>query len=116
MRVSGVGRWMVLGAAFLMLAVGVFLLPGRAMARAKVVDLPGMAYNTDASLQDNLAPLTGKFIFVTLDSGKTYAGWVKKVGRHFLHLEKLQRKDFYDALIRIEDISAIEAKFRDFQR
>jgi hypothetical protein len=32
-----------------------------------------------------------------------------------MHVEKLAGKDFYDALIRIEDITAIEAKFRDLK-
>jgi hypothetical protein len=42
-------------------------------------------------------------------------GYVKSVGSGLLHLEKLAGKDFYDALLRIEDISAIEAKFRDMK-
>jgi hypothetical protein len=92
------------------------VLPGEALAKAEVVALEGMSYNVNASLQDNLKSLVGKYIHVTLDSGKTYSGSVKEVGNHFMHLEKLQGKDFFDALIRIESISAVEAKFRDFQR
>jgi hypothetical protein len=96
--------------------VAVITLPATAVAGAKVAAVEGMAYNVGASLQDNLKSLVGKKAYVTLDSGKTFAGIVKEVGNNFVHLEKLDGKDFFDALIRIEDISAVDAKFRDFQR
>ena len=85
-------------------------------AKAKVLAIEGMSYNLTASLGDNLKALIGKKVYVTLDSGKTLAGFVKEVGSHLIHLEKLDGKDFFDALIRIEDIGAIEAKFREFPR
>ncbi len=72
-------------------------------------------FNTDASLADNLKIYTGRDIQVHLRSGKTIQGYVKSVGSHFLHLEKLAGRDFYDALVRIDDISAFEAKFRDLK-
>jgi hypothetical protein len=100
----------------LVFCVAVITLPATAMAGAKVAAIEGMAYNVGASLQDNLKSLVGKKVYVTLDSGKTFAGIVKEVGNNFVHLEKLDGKDFFDALIRIEDISAVDAKFRDFQR
>lgn len=90
--------------------------PVEAEAKAKVLAIEGMSYNLSASLGDNLKALIGKKVYVTLDSGKTLAGFVKEVGNHLIHLEKLDGKDFFDALIRIEDIGAIEAKFREFPR
>jgi len=33
-----------------------------------------------------------------------------------MHLEKLGHKDYFDALIRIESIVAIEARFRKLER
>jgi hypothetical protein len=33
-----------------------------------------------------------------------------------MHLEKLEGKDYFDALLRIENIIAIDTKFRDIQR
>jgi len=41
---------------------------------------------------------------------------VKNVGNHFIHLEKLDGKDYFDALIRIENICSVEAQFRKIQR
>jgi hypothetical protein len=85
-------------------------------AEAKVVALEGMSYNVNSSMADNLKFLVGKNVYVTLNSGKTFIGFMKEVGTHLVHLEKLQGKDHFDALIRIEDISAIDARFRKFQR
>jgi small nuclear ribonucleoprotein (snRNP)-like protein len=67
-------------------------------------------------LTDNLKSLIGKKISVTLDSGKTFTGFVKAVGEHLLHLEKLDGKEYFDALLRIENISAIDTRIRDIER
>jgi hypothetical protein len=93
-----------------------FALPAEVDAKQKVVAIEGMSYNVNSSLADNLKSLVGKKVFVTSVSGKTLSGFVKKVGNHLIHLEKLSGKDYFDALIRIENISAIEAQFRNFQR
>ena len=85
-------------------------------AEAKVTAIEGMSYNVNSSLADNLKSFIGKKVYVTLDSGKTLAGLVKGVGNHLIHLEKLDGKDYSDALILIKHISAIDVKFRDFQR
>jgi hypothetical protein len=100
----------------ILLLIGAFAFTAAVEAKAKVVDIKGMSYNVNASLEDNLNSLVGKKVYVTLDSGKTLAGFVKKVGNHLVHLEKLDGKDFFDAVIRINSIIAIEARFREFQR
>lgn len=98
-----------------MLFSAVFLtLP--AEVKAKVVAVEGVSYNVNSSLVDNLRSLVGRKIYVTLDSGKTVAGFLKEVGDHLIHLEKLDGREFFDALIRIEDINAIETRFRNLQR
>ncbi len=81
----------------------------------KPAALEGAKFDTGASLVDNLNTYLGKDILVHLRSGKTFQGYVKSVGNGLLHLERLAGRDFYDALVRIEDISAIEAKFRDLK-
>ena len=96
--------------------VTIFMLPAEAEAKTKAVAIEGVSYNVNSSLADNLKSLIGKKVYVTLDSGKTFAGFVKKVGNHLVHLEKLEGKDYFDALLKIEDISAIDARFRNIQR
>ena len=93
-----------------------FTLPKEAVAKTKVVAIEGMSYNVNSSLADNLKSLVGKKVSVTIVSGKTLSGFVKEVGIHLIHLEKLKGKEYFDALIRIENISAIEAMFRNYQR
>ena len=69
-------------------------------------------YNVKASLADNLKSFTGKKVSLTLNSGQTLRGFVKEVGENLVHLEKLDGKEYFDALIRIKTISAIDARFR----
>jgi small nuclear ribonucleoprotein (snRNP)-like protein len=85
-------------------------------SKSKVVAIEGVSYNVNSSLADNLKSLIGKKVYVALDSGKTLAGFVKEVGNDLMHLEKLDGKDYFDALIRIENICAMDTRFRDFQR
>jgi small nuclear ribonucleoprotein (snRNP)-like protein len=100
----------------ILFSVVLFTLPKEATAKPKVVAIEGMSYNVNSSLADNLKSLVGKKVSVTIVSGKTLSGFVKEVGIHLIHLEKLEGKDYFDALIRIENISAIEAMFRNYQR
>ncbi len=90
--------------------------PTNAEAKAKVVLIEGIGYNVNSSMADNLKSLIGKKVYVAVDSGATFVGFVKSVGNHLMHLEKLDRKDYFDALIRIERISAIDTRFREVQR
>ncbi len=94
----------------------VLTFPAGVAAQAKVEAIEGMSYNVNASIEDNLKSLVGKKINVILDSGKTLSGYVKTVGNHLVHLEKLDGRDFFDALVRINSIIAIEARFRAYKR
>jgi hypothetical protein len=91
-----------------------FLAPVQSHARS-VVPIEEAKFDTSLSLIDNLKSYIGKDVFVHLKSGQTLQGYVKSVGNNLIHLEKLAGKDFYDALIRIEEINAIEAKFREMK-
>lgn len=109
-------RIICLGLAILLsLTVSAAFMTSPGKAEAGVVPIEGMQYNVNASIEENLKSLTGKRVYVTLDSGKTFNGNVKEVGNHLLWLEKLDGKDFFDALIRINTITAIDAKFRDMK-
>ena len=92
------------------------LLPHGAQAKSNVVAIEGIEYNVNSSMTDNLKTLISKKVYVTLDSGKIFAGVVKEVGNHFIHLEKIEGKEYFDALIRIEKISVIDTMFRKIQR
>jgi hypothetical protein len=80
-----------------------------------VVAIEDSKFDMSLSMADNLKSYMGKNVFIHLKSGETFQGYVKAVGNGLVHLEKLTGKDFYDALIRIEEISAIETKFREMK-
>ena len=63
-------------------------------------------------LADNLIAMKGKTVAVSLSSGQIMTGVVKDVQNNLLHLEKLSQKEFYDALIRLDQIVAIEVRVR----
>jgi small nuclear ribonucleoprotein (snRNP)-like protein len=92
------------------------LLSTRADAENKPVNSESIGYNVISSMAENLKALTGKVVYISLDSGKTYTGIVKAVGDHLVHVEKLEGKEYFDALISIESIRAIDTRFREFQR
>jgi small nuclear ribonucleoprotein (snRNP)-like protein len=108
-------KW-ILGvvAAFMFFSASLFLPMAGAQAKS-VTPIEGVKFEVQNALGDNLKLFVGKDVHVHLRSGKTFQGYVKSVGDHFVHLEKLAGRDFYDVLIRIEDISAIEVKFRDLK-
>ena len=91
-----------------------FFSPSQSQARS-VVPVKGSKFDLTLTLADNLKNYIGKNISVHLKSGSTLQGNVKAVANGLVHLEKLKGKDFYDALIRIEEISAIEGKFREMK-
>ena len=100
----------------LMFCAALLTFPSAVEAKTKVVAVEGVNYNVNASITDNLKLLISKKVSVTLDSGKTFYGFVKSVGNHLIHVEKMDGKDYFDALILIEDISAIDTQFRKIQR
>ena len=90
--------------------------PSNVGAQAKIVAIEGVGYNVESSMTDNLKALVGKKVYVSLDSGQALAGIVKAVGEHLIHLEKIESKDHFDALINIKNIAAIDVRFREVRR
>ena len=84
-------------------------------SEARITNIEGAKFDTSISMADNLKGFIGKHVYLHLKSGITLQGYLKAVGKNLIHLEKLAGKDFYDALIRIEEISAVEAQFREMK-
>ena len=61
---------------------------------------------------DVLRARIGKPVTLLLDSGKEYSGTVAEVRGEGVVLKGLGGKEFYDALIRLDDVSAIEIRNR----
>lgn len=61
---------------------------------------------------DVLRARIGKPVTLVLRSGKEYGGTVGEVRGQAVVLKSLSGKEFYDALIRLDDVSAIEIRNR----
>ena len=81
---------------------------------SSAAETPGTApqLNVGIPLSENLEALKGKTVTVTLSSGQAVSGVVKDVKNGLLHLEKLSQKDFFDAVIVVDKISAVEVRVR----
>jgi hypothetical protein len=80
--------------------------------RAVSAQTDAVQFNVSTSMVENLAALKGKSVTVSLASGQTITGIVNDVKGNLLHLGKISQKEFYDALIAIDRISAVETRVR----
>lgn len=72
-------------------------------------------FNADAPLKDNLKALGAakKSATVVLRNGSTYQATIGAVGDHFVVLTEPQGKSYFDVLVAIDEIAAVEARARD---
>ena len=66
-----------------------------------------------AKIADVLAENTGKRVALKLVSGEEIEGTVTSVGKELVHVSRLSGKEFYDAVISLDKITAIRMKMRD---
>ena len=71
---------------------------------------PGL--NPSLSLKDNLASNIGKRVSLMISAGESVEGTIEKVGDHFVLMSKLSGKEFYDALVRIDEVKAVVFRAR----
>ena len=64
------------------------------------------------SMKELLTELTGKRVALRLESGEQIEGSVTMVGNTLAHISRLSGKDFYDAVVSIDKISAVIVKVR----
>lgn len=65
------------------------------------------------TMREALAEYTGKRVALRLASGDEIEGTVTMVGNSLAHISKLSGKEFYDAVVSIDKISAVRTKMRD---
>jgi len=69
--------------------------------------------NKGFGMKEILASYEGKRVAIRLDGGEELEGVVTTVGDQLVHVAKLSKRDFYDAVIRIEKINAIIFRARN---
>jgi small nuclear ribonucleoprotein (snRNP)-like protein len=65
------------------------------------------------TMGDLLTKLVGSSVEVTLRNGTAMSGKLAMVHQHLAVLASLKGKEFYDAVIRIDDVSAVTVRMRD---
>ncbi|MDP7033735.1 MAG: hypothetical protein QF752_04515 [Planctomycetota bacterium] len=55
----------------------------------------------------------GRQVCIHLDSGAELVGMVVDVGEQNVVLSRLVSREFFDALVRLDDVSAVEVQIRD---
>jgi len=69
-------------------------------------------FGKDKSLQTNLLQFKGKTIEIQLKTGGQLSGKLSEVGTQSILLKELRGKEYYDAIIVIDDITAVIFKAR----
>ena len=64
------------------------------------------------SIKEVLVENTGKRVILRLESGENLEGTVSRVGDLVVHISKIATRDYYDAVVRIDRISAVIFKVR----
>ncbi|OGW64505.1 MAG: hypothetical protein A3H49_09890 [Nitrospirae bacterium RIFCSPLOWO2_02_FULL_62_14] len=80
------------------------------MSSVKVNDLD---LNSPESIRVNLEKFPGERVTLSLIGGGELQGVVNKVGATTLYITELTGKEFFDAIVRLDHISAITVKMRN---
>lgn len=75
-------------------------------------DEVGIEVNEPSWAGKTLEHQMGKRVKLKLRSGQEIEGTVAKVGAHAVHVTQLAGMDFYDAAVRLDDVSAVIVKAR----
>jgi hypothetical protein len=65
-----------------------------------------------ATIKDVLAENINKRVVLRMEAGENLEGTIAKVGDSVVHISKISGRDFYDAVVRVDKISAVLFKVR----
>jgi hypothetical protein len=96
------------------LCVAMLVMSGMAAYAPNVVaDEPKYALQSAATtMKDVLSEHINQRVIVRMDTGDGLEGTVIKVGDSLVHISKIAGRDYYDAVVRMDRISAIVFKVR----
>lgn len=91
-----------------MLMVGLMVISTSIASAAEVMYDLKPAATMKALLTDSI----GKRVVLRLESSEEIEGTVTMVGEHLVHISKLSKRDFFDAFVSIDRISAVIIRAR----
>ena len=77
------------------------------------VSVNDLDLNSPESNRINLEKFSGERVTVSLIGGGELQGVVSKIGTTTLYITELTGREFFDALIRLDHISAVTVKMRN---
>jgi hypothetical protein len=69
--------------------------------------------NSPESIRVNLEKFLGQRVTISLIGGGELQGVISKVGATALYLAELTGKEFFDAVVRLDHVSAVTVKMRN---
>jgi len=86
---------------------------GLASATIGVAADQPMTVGSGDTVRTVLAKLVGKKVALRMKDGGELAGTVKTLGNHMVHLGALREREFFDAAVELNEISAVIVRTRD---
>jgi hypothetical protein len=83
-----------------------------ALITAAVAEEAKMAIVNEDTIRTVLAKQVGKQVTLKLDSGEELGGVVRTVGEHVVHVEKISGKEFFDAVVDLDEVAAVILRVR----
>ena len=96
---------------FLLVIVSLLLLAAVPM-RAWAADDAAFKLKPSDTMRDVISEYSGKVLALRLESGEELEGTITMVGNGLVHISKLTGKDFYDAVVSSDKISAVRMRTR----
>ncbi|HET9768145.1 MAG TPA: hypothetical protein VFS60_14925 [Thermoanaerobaculia bacterium] len=83
-----------------------------ALITAAVAEEAKMSIVNEDTIRTVLAKQVGKQVTLKLDSGEELGGVVRTVGEHVVHVEKISGKEFFDAVVDLDEVAAVILRVR----
>ena len=92
----------------------VMLMVGLMVMSAPIASAEEVKYELKpaATMKALLTDALGKRVVLRLESSEELEGTVTMVGEHLVHISKLSKRDFFDAFVSIDRISAVIVRVR----
>ena len=77
------------------------------------VNVTELDFNSPDSIRLNLEKFAGERVTLSLIGGGELQGVVSKIGTTTLYVAELTGREFFDAIVRLDHISAVTVKMRN---
>ena len=77
------------------------------------VNVTDLDFSSPESIRINLEKFTGERVTLSLIGGGELQGVVSKIGTTMLYITELTGREFFDAIVRLDHISAVTVKMRN---